>query len=514
MKFSIKPHHLILAAILLIAAFLRVYKLDTVPPGLWPDEALNGTQAIEEPFKIFYTENNGREGLIMALDAISFKVLGVSMFAFRLVPAIIGILTVWGVYLLGSELFKKKNVGLLAALFTATSFWHINFSRINFRAIMLPLILCFSFYFLFLGWRNKKIWPFIVSGIVFGIGFYTYTSFRLAPAILFPALFIAWLASRRNGTQKQSLGRSLIMLFATFFTALPIGLYFLMGHPDQFFTRMGGISVFSQPNPAFAFLESLFRHLAMFNIYGDPNMRHNYSGDPELFLPVGLLFLIGFGQVIKRTFSALAKKDWEGILVPATLFIWFFVMLMPGALTYEGMPHALRVIGVLPVCYIMAALGGDMVYGWAKPRMNKKILAVTVTVFLIASVMFPPYRYFFQWAANPETRNAFSNNLVVMGEFLQNTPDNYQKYVVVYGGDLPMQTVKFIALQNPQNRAIKYIYPDQLKSIENKGPTLVMFMANSQSDLNDLEQKHPGGILTADGQDAAWVYYFNQKNEE
>ncbi len=63
---NIKHHYLILAAIILVAAFLRVYKLDTIPPGLWPDEALNGTQALEEPFKLFYPENNGREGLIMA----------------------------------------------------------------------------------------------------------------------------------------------------------------------------------------------------------------------------------------------------------------------------------------------------------------------------------------------------------------------------------------------------------------------------------------------------------------
>jgi len=131
MKFSIKKHHLILIAIIALAAALRLYSLDTIPPGLWPDEALNGTQALTEPLKLFYPENNGREGLIMWLDALSFRFLGVSMFSFRLVPAIIGILTVLGIYLLGSEMFKKKSVGLLAAFFVATSFWHINFSRIN-----------------------------------------------------------------------------------------------------------------------------------------------------------------------------------------------------------------------------------------------------------------------------------------------------------------------------------------------------------------------------------------------
>jgi len=58
----------------------------------------------------------------------------------------------------------------------------------------------------------------------------------------------------------------------------------------------------------------------MFNFYGDPNMRHNYSGDPELFFPVGILFLIGFWQMIK-IFSFLAKKTGKpSFLSPRYLF--------------------------------------------------------------------------------------------------------------------------------------------------------------------------------------------------
>jgi predicted membrane-bound mannosyltransferase len=224
MKFNfIGKAGLLLTAVMAVAVFVRVYKLDAIPPGLWPDEALNGVQAIQEPLKLFYPENQGREGMMMWLDALSFKLLGVSMFSFRLVPAVIGVLTVLGVYLVAWEMFRKKNVALLSAFFTATSFWHINFSRINFRAIMLPLVLCYSFYFLFLGFKNKKWWPFILSGIVFGAGFYTYTSFRLAVLILATVLFFWWLIARKEDRQKQFLVQASLMLGATFFTALQIG---------------------------------------------------------------------------------------------------------------------------------------------------------------------------------------------------------------------------------------------------------------------------------------------------
>lgn len=514
MTFKNIRHWLILAAIISIAAFLRLYSLDTIPPGLWPDEALNGTQALTEPPKLYYPENNGREGLIMWLDALSFHFIGVSMVSFRLVPAIIGILTVIGIYFLASELFKKNNIGLLAAFFTATSFWHINFSRINFRAIMLPLFLCWSFYFLFLGFRKKNWWPFVVSGILFGAGFYTYTSFRLAPIILFLTLFVWWLAGKKRGLAKKHLGQAAAMLIATFFCALPIGLYFLMGHIDQFFTRLGPISVFEQPDPLFAFMESLLRHLAMFNFYGDPNMRHNYSGDPQLFFPVGILFLVGFWQMAKKTFTGINRGAWEEILPHFTLFIWFFVMLLPGALTYEGLPHALRIIGVLPVCYILAAEGGDVVYNWLGRKMDKKSLAALAVLVLFISGFFPPYRYFNQWTNNPETRAAFTADLVSMGTFLKDTSADSNKYVIVYGGEMPVQSVKLIALQNPANQNINYIQSSDIAKTDIKTPAVVLFMANNQADLDLLTANYPNGVHSSDSESGAWTYYIKQKHYE
>jgi len=41
-----------------------------------------------------------------------------------------------------------EKIGLLSAFFLATSFWHINFSRIGFRAIMAPFFLIWAVYFL------------------------------------------------------------------------------------------------------------------------------------------------------------------------------------------------------------------------------------------------------------------------------------------------------------------------------------------------------------------------------
>ncbi len=151
-----------LLLILLLAAVFRLWRLDSIPSGLYPDVAINGNDALDSletgNFKVFYPENNGREGLFIWLIALSFSIFGPSIWAIKIVAAVFGILTVLGLYLLTKELFRTENskqkivnseiIALLSAFFLAVSFWHVNFSRIGFRAILVPFILVFGFYFL------------------------------------------------------------------------------------------------------------------------------------------------------------------------------------------------------------------------------------------------------------------------------------------------------------------------------------------------------------------------------
>ncbi len=68
---------LLLVIILIIASFLRLYNITETPPGLYPDEAMNGNNALEVlstgHFKVFYPENNGREGLFINIQAVFLK---------------------------------------------------------------------------------------------------------------------------------------------------------------------------------------------------------------------------------------------------------------------------------------------------------------------------------------------------------------------------------------------------------------------------------------------------------
>src|SRR5262245_28738688 len=70
----------LLLLILALAGFLRLYQLSAIPPALGIDEAMNGSNALENIEKrqllVFYHENFGREGLFINIQTISVYLLG------------------------------------------------------------------------------------------------------------------------------------------------------------------------------------------------------------------------------------------------------------------------------------------------------------------------------------------------------------------------------------------------------------------------------------------------------
>ncbi|MBT9169088.1 MAG: hypothetical protein DDT19_02440 [Syntrophomonadaceae bacterium] len=98
--------------IIIIASFLRLYNIAELPPGFYPDEAIyanNGVEAWETGnLKVFYPENNGREGLWPNIIGFFIVKFGHEPWVPRSVAAVFGILTVLGVYFLAKELFGEN----------------------------------------------------------------------------------------------------------------------------------------------------------------------------------------------------------------------------------------------------------------------------------------------------------------------------------------------------------------------------------------------------------------------
>src|SRR5512145_2815204 len=99
----------LLVLTLLIAAVLRLWQLDTLPPGLHYDEAADTIVAQQiargESAPIFVEAYTGKEVLFFYWAAAWMKLIGPSVFAMRLAAAMLGVLTVAVTYWTVRELF-------------------------------------------------------------------------------------------------------------------------------------------------------------------------------------------------------------------------------------------------------------------------------------------------------------------------------------------------------------------------------------------------------------------------
>jgi len=545
-KIIMKNKNLLLVlAILAVAVFFRFYNLTDVPPGLYPDVAINGNDALQAlksgDFKLFYPENNGREGLFINLIAFSFWLFGPGIWVIKIVPAIFGSLTVLGLYLLARQLFlylheKVSNkIALLSTFFLAISFWHVNFSRLGFRAIMVPFFLVWSFYFLFkfiYHLKNSseisrvKVFSFsLLSGLLFGLGFHTYIAFRIAPLILIPICLFAFINyykvfkvyRERNFTIKDSFIQSYfrdgwfgwdLFFVAVVLAALPMIIYFWQ-HPIDFVGRTGQVSVMSSAQPIKAFAVSTAKTVGQFVAIGDHNARHNQPGSPQIFWPLIPLFIIGLGYSIGQIFKAdnWRQKDFNSLQTHFTLLFWWGAMLAPSILTTEGIPHSLRSIGSIPPSYIFVGLGGYFIIKLFQTIVKKPIILKTLTVFLflglISLIPIEFYRYFIVWGQNPETRGAFTQVYVDQSNYLNSLPAEIKKYVFVneggvlvpYPGGIPMpaQTIIFLTNKTPN---IKYLTPENCKDCSNIiNPAVFLPLRYDENLFNDFLKYFPSGQI-------------------
>lgn len=496
----------LLFAILIAAFALRITNIKNIPAGIYPDEAQNGVDAQlanqTGEYKLFYETNYGREGLFINLQALSIKTFGPTEFSLKLWSAIFGTLTVLGVFLLASELFQNKLAGLLGAYFVAFSYWAINFSRIGFRAIMVPFLLSFSFYFLFKGLRTKKLHDFVIAGLIYGLGVHTYIAFRVSPIALV-VLFVSLLITRKNFISNYW-KHVVVFSVAMFITAAPMLLDFFVWNPTHYESRTSAISIFNpeanQGNLVGSILTTFGLSIQKYFIMGDLNMRHNYAPYPLLNPVVGVATLIGLIYTFVQTIKLLWLRFRKGIRdekldVYIFLLAWFFALLIPEFLAKEGNPHALRSIGTIPVVMIFATI--PFVWLWKKySSFGHGFKTFTISV-LIAAFSFiaiaDPIKYFVYFANNPKQHEVFNANLKEVSNYIRSISPNSEKYIIT--GSMERLPIKYL---NPNISNTFYFYPWEVEKISPSDPTSVVFIFTG-ADWNSInylrsnfEDKYPG----------------------
>lgn len=461
-----------LSLIFCVAAFFRLWQIGEIPPGLFGDEATDGLDALDVLAgrgAIFFPANYGREGLHMWIVAAAFRVLGVSPLALRLPSAIAGILTALATYWLGRELGRSVEreadrsdardlpirrsahfsiyrtlLPLLAALYVATSYWHVHFSRFGIRGVFTPLCGALAFAAFWRGVNRPTDWPtnraswftssalvwFALAGLFLGLALHFYTASRFFPFFLVGFLVLEWLTAWTAGRGQEAIVRRRLAGVAVMFVVAalvfaPLANYFLQ-HPGSFTQRAAAVAATTSAEPLARMAQAALANTAQFFVpgAGDPEQFYNLPRRAVFDLPTALLALLGIAALLRR---------WR---TPAALFLltWFGALLLPSFLATDRWPTLPRVLGVIPGVYFFPAFGllvfvrrlAGQAPGSSRPsgpRLAARSLGGPVVALALALGIHGglAYRdYFCIWGPSQATFDAFEGDMTAAWQWLRN----------------------------------------------------------------------------------------------
>lgn len=377
--------------VMLVGIGFRLYLLDSAPEGVWFDEAQNGLVAqriLNDPTyrPIFIGEATQLPAGFFYLAAAAIKLLGPTILALRLVSTLAGLAAIAGVYLLGRLLFGVP-VALIAALFLAVERWHVNFSRFAMSGILVPMIELLALFLCLRGLKHGHRRDLALAGLLLGLGLYTYPAFYVVPVIVALTVLIASFDGQKPLRYLATHWQGLVVMVVTMVvTALPLAT-FAITRPNEFFQRTDTASLFrgkSVGEGLQAFLVSLGQHVAMFNIDGDRNGRHNLPGAPLLDPIMGALLVVGLIYCLARI-----RRTGSGLLV-----IWLVLSILPASLSLDfEAPQAYRSIPGTPAVALIAALG----LGWLASRAweeRRRVRGVVIALPVVGGLALTTYLNF------------------------------------------------------------------------------------------------------------------------
>lgn len=216
----------ILTAILLLAAFLRLWNLGLVPSGITNDEAssiYNGYSIMKTGKDITGTYlplttqiDNSFSPVPLYVIAPFVGLFGLSAFAGRLPFALAGILMVFFLYKIVLLLFKNNTLALMSACVLAISPWHIHMSRIAYEPTLALFFMLATLYSII---RYNKSNQLLLSLVPFTLSFYSYHATKLFLVLWYPATlyFICKLYPKINRKSVLYCILGYILILASFF---------------------------------------------------------------------------------------------------------------------------------------------------------------------------------------------------------------------------------------------------------------------------------------------------------
>ena len=492
-----------LGAILALAAFLRVWRINTIPSGLFIDQGFQGYAALrilhEGWFPFYVEEIFHAYALGLYMLAGWFAIFGSSDISLRLFYVFLSLVSMPLIYWTFRQLAGPR-VALLTAFILAVMRWNINFSRNGFPTVQLPLYMFGTLAFLLYGLKTSKRWAYIVSAVFFSAGFYTYQAFKVFPLLLLVYAayeFITnWKAIEKN--------RKLILLFVALSIALSSAFVIHMYVTKNFGTREAELSIWPKIKLAHSlkpFLDTVTRTALMFNRQGDPNPRHNLQDYRMLDDVSATLLILGLAYALLR--GNRRKYFWA--------LAGFVIMSFPCTLSIDA-AHANRMFGVTPFMAFLIAAPLTALWGRFRAFLGRKgeILFLVLLAAPLAFMTWQNYDVYFRKQANSFGAWAeYSINETTIGRAIAQRGKAYDTFISPRFYNF--FTITFYAYPR-LNQIHSLDLPGTLVPLATPSDRGLLFaLENGRKGILDTLQKiYPEGraILPKDPNGQEFVYFF------
>lgn len=471
----LKYKNWILLGIIVLAFVLRFWHLNSYP-ALNADEASIGYDAYSllqtgkdqhgNPWPIdFQSFNDYKPGFYVYIVMPFVKILGLNEWAVRLPNALIGVVSIYVIYLLVLELFRKEEIAVVSGLFLAISPWHIQFSRGGWEVnvatfFVMTGILFFVKYF---NAKNKSIWYLIFCILFFVLSMYSYQATRVAsPLIGLGLVFIYRKEIFKN------LGHSLSAGFLGIILLVPLLLDFTHG---GVLNRAAGVGLFADPGPrsrveeqrgespnpnsvlvkalhnkvvnyTLAFLDNWASHFhgEFLFLSGDMVTRNRVPETGQMYLTDILFLAIGLIVILKKKLSQEEK----------VLFMWIVVGPVASALTFQA-PSALRAENIIIPLIIISTCGAVNIIQFLSKIKFSQLRAVLYIVFGMLIIWgFGRYEQMYWVHMAKEYPYSSQYGVKELVKYVDATQDKYKKVLVTDRYDQPYILFLFYMKYSPK----------------------------------------------------------------
>lgn len=435
---SSRQSYLLAVIILLLAAFLRINQLTTVPQGMSnaeiTDVSLTNFARVGQIAVFYPIGGEGREGLYHTIVALITTFIGEGTIGYRIISVWLNLISLAIIYTLTRQLFSPLAavlaMGLLAVMMNSVLLAReitIDISSsFLVAAVMLALTVSLQVY------RRARLLAsntvaFASLGTLWGVGFYLHPSSLLL--VLGSMIFLVYLILIRRQLSQKHRGYTGFAILVMLIIAMPY-LISSIRLPEL----AAGPRIFEEYS--FGLMRSIVDGITGIILIGDKNPAQNLPGRPLIDVFSGIFMLIGI---------TVSMYNWRQPRYMLVLLLTF--TMAPAAFVVENSPNFFDYGVIMPQLAILFAIGITSIIKLAifEDRVFRMIAMVSVAGLFIFNFIWTWQDLFVGWRNRPEVVTAVNGDLGQIAHHLDLT-----------GGEIPSilcdPDLNYSASKNSLNR--------------------------------------------------------------